>query len=205
MRPLFLASLIAPVITAGLVTTARADITSIGPFSGAQHEPLNFPLTNISADQPIFGNTAHLVNPSGLTAIHLLAGDSFVGGTVHARTGVMILGWTQDPGEFRFNTPVTQFGAYWANNNGTDGAVASFYDAAGTLLGIRNANVIAAGNAWYWNGWQFDTPVSRISVKTNSPWEGWVWFDDLEMTPVPAPSAAVLLPILLIGSRRRRL
>lgn len=55
---------------------------------------------------------------------------------------------------------------------------------------------------WTWNGWEFDAPVSRIVVIGSGILEGFLWTDDLEMTPVPAPAG--VLPLLLLAGAMAR-
>jgi hypothetical protein len=200
------ARLIAPaVVTLIAPLTAAADITAIGPFVGALREPLNFGFTRISADQPIFGGQANLISHNGVTFIHLLLGSTLGGDAVTPRTGSLILGWTEGPGIFTFSTPVSRFGAYWNNNSGTSGALVEFFDASNSLIGTAPATIPAPGNVWTWNGWDFGaTPVSRIRVIGFGIINGFLWTDDLEMTPIPAPaSLCVLAPALCLLRRRR--
>jgi len=190
-------------LAVSIAGAATAAVNPIAPFVGGMREPLNFTNTRISADQPIFGGAAHLVSHDGNTYIHLLLGDTFNGVNVSPRTGSYILGWTEGPGIFLFNPPVTQFGAYWANNSGTNGATASFFAADNSLLGTQPATD-PSGGTWTWNGWQSTTPISRIVVSSTGVLNGFIWFDDLEAT-VPAP-ASVALPALSFAwlNRRRR-
>jgi hypothetical protein len=195
---------VAIVAVAALAGSACGDVVPIGPFSGEFHEPLNFSNTNISASQPIFGGRAHLNSYNGQTFIHLLLGDTIGGDTVTPRTGQYILGWTQGPGIFVFDTPVTRFGGYMNNNSGADDATVRFFDAANNPLGTLTATVPAPGNVWVWNGWESSTPIARIEVTGNGLIQGFLWFDDMEMTTVPAPGAAGAGVTLLIGLGRRR-
>jgi len=197
---------VAIVAVAALCGPAAADVVPIGTFSGEFHEPLNFSNTNISASQPIFGGRAHLNSAHSQTSIHLLLGDTFAGDTVTPRTGSYILGWTEGPGNFVFDTPVTRFGGYINNNSGANDAVVRFFDAAGLLMATLNATTPAPGNVWVWNGWESTVGIGRIEVTGNGTLQGFLWFDDMEMTTIPAPgtACAALAVVSLAAARRRR-
>jgi len=184
---------------------ASAVVTPIGPFSGQLHEPLNFSTTQIVAQLPIFGGAGSLNSVDGVTtSIHLLLGDTFNGDTVTPRTGSYILGFTQGPGVFILPTAVRQFGAYFNNNSGADGAAVSFFGAGNALLGTLAATDPAPGNVWTWNGWESDVGITRITVTGNGTINGFLWFDDLELTLVPDPGAMAVVPALAIVLGRRR-
>jgi hypothetical protein len=185
--------------------SAHASITPLAPFTGDRSEPLNYPGTTIVASFPIFANTASLDSFNGqATAIHYLLSDTFIGDLVTPRTGGHILGFTSGPGIFVFDTPVRRFGAYFNNNSGMDDATCDFYGPDGTLLGSVTARTPAAGNQWVWNGWESTAPFSRIAVTGNGVIDGFLWFDDLEVSAVPTPSTAVAGAMFLLAFRRRR-
>ena len=181
-----------------------ADITPIGPFTGQYSEPLNFSNTNISASQPIFGGRARLDSHNGQTLIHLLLGSTLSGDPVTPRTGQYILGWTEGPGVFVFTTPIVKFGSYWNNNSGVSNATVKFYDSGNVLVGMQTAITPAPGNVWVWNGWESTTPVSRMVVEGSGVLNGFLWFDDLEITQVPGPGGAVVLALGVLMRRWRR-
>jgi hypothetical protein len=189
-----------------LAGVAAGDVIPIAPFTGEFSEPLNFSNTNISASQPIFGGRAHLNSHNGQTFIHLLLGDTIGGDTVTPRTGSYILGWTEGPGVFVFDTPVARFGGYMNNNSGVSDATVMFFDVANNPLGTRVATAPAPGNVWTWNGWESDVGIARIEVHGTGLLNGFLWFDDMEMTTVPAPGGIAAAALALaIGARRRRL
>jgi hypothetical protein len=185
---------------------ANADIQSIDPFVGDRSEPLNFGFTAIVARFEIFQGAGALASFDGhTTVIHLLFADTFAGDTVTPRTGPNILGFTQGPGIFEFDPPVQRFGGYFNNNSGADDATVDFRDVSGNLIGTRIASTPAPGNQWVWNGWESDTPVSRVAVTGNGVIHGFLWFDDMEISTVPSPGGTTLLLVAAGLLRRRRI
>lgn len=185
---------------------ASAAIVPVGPFVGDQREPLNIAGSSIVSDFTIFAGQAHLRSFDGVsTSIHYLFSDSLGGDAVNPRTGSHILGFTQGPGNFTFSPAVTRFGAYWNNNSGTNDATVRFYDNTNTLIDTQIATDPAPGTAWTWNGWESTgAAIARIEVTGNGVLNGFLWFDDLEKSSVPAPQSACLLAIAAAISRRRR-
>jgi hypothetical protein len=172
----------------------RADRPFVGEFS----DPLNYPGTAIVPQFSIFGGRASLNSHNGSTLIHYLLSSSLGGNLVSPRTGAHILGFTEGPGIFLFDPPVQRFGAYFNNTSGADDATCEFFGPGNEPLASLVATTPAPGNQWVWNGWESDVPISRIVVT------GILWFEDLEITTVPAPGAAAAVWIVLLGAVRRR-
>lgn len=183
---------------------AQAGVVPIDPFVGERSDPLDYPNTIIVASFPIFGNTASLDSHNGQTFIHYLLSDTFIGDVVTPRTGGHILGFTEGPGIFRFNEPVRRFGMYFNNNSGTDDTTCDFYDAEGNLLASLTATTPFAGNVWVWNGWESDVPFTRVVVTGHGIIDGFLWFDDLEVSSVPSAGSGVVCVGALGVMRRRR-
>ena len=185
---------------------AHGAIVPTGPFVGDQREPLNIAGSSIVNDFAILGGQAHLKSFDGVsTAIHYLFNESFGGDPVNPRTGSHILGFTQGPGNFTFSPAVTRFGAYWNNDSGANDATVKFYDNGGNLLDTQVATVAAPGTAWAWNGWQSTgAAIARIEVTGNGVLNGFLWFDDLEKSSVPAPGGTGLILTVMAQSKRQR-
>jgi hypothetical protein len=184
--------------------SAVADVSPIAPFAGDLSDPLNYPGTTIVAEFEIFGGAASLNSFDGDTFIHLLFSSTLAGDPVTPRTGPLILGFTQGPGIFEFATPVRRFGSYFNNNSGSNDAVVEFFDADDNLIDTQIAATTAVGNIWTWNGWESDTPISSITVTGNGIADGFLWFDDLELSYVPEPGAGILLLLISPACARRR-
>jgi hypothetical protein len=99
--------------------------------------------------------------------------------------------------EWEFNSPVVQFGGYFANNSRFDDARIDFFDENGALIDSVTATVPKARFPldWTWNGWQSDVPIKSFVVTGNDTVfvNGFIWFDDVQATPVPEPSSLILL------------
>lgn len=186
-------------VAAGCAWSAAGGVTTIGPFTGEQSDPLNYPFTLIAAEIPIFNSAAKMVSVDGVTTyIHLLQSSTLSGDPVTAHTGNRILGFTQGPGYLEFNPPVRRFGSYFNNNSFSDDATLDFYDAGGNLLSTLVADIPAPGNIWTWNGWESDIPIARIRITGNGIADGFLWTDDLEISYLPEPATALLIPAVLL-------
>jgi hypothetical protein len=59
---------------------------------------------------------------------------------------------------------------------------------------------------WTWNGWESDVPVKSIQVVGNGLINGFIWYDNVQMTlAVPEPGAigAITVASLWLCSRKR--
>lgn len=191
------------VLTTCALTHAAGQTTPIGPFTGDRSDPLNYPGTTIVARFPLFEHTGALRSHDGRTAIHYLLNDTFLNDVVTPRTGTHILGFTQGPGVFEFDPPVRRFGAYFNNNSGADDATVVFRDAGGAIIDTEIATVPFRGNVWVWNGWQSTTPIASATVTGNGVINGFLWFEDLEISYVPEPAGLGGLLLLALLIRRR--
>ena len=88
-------------------------------------------------------------------------------------------------GQWHFTKPLTAFGAWWENNGGADDATVRFYDARGVLLDTVIASVPAAAQAWTWNGWTSNTPFTRVEVTGNGVLNGFLWYENVQVTFAP--------------------
>jgi hypothetical protein len=74
-------------------------------------------------------------------------------------------------------------------------ATLQFYDSNEVLLNTLVANIPVSAQAWTWNGWESDIPFSRIRSTGNGTVNGFIWYENMEVSfaPVPEPSAGALL------------
>jgi hypothetical protein len=184
------------------VPSASADITPIGSFVGDASD--NFDQhTTIMTEQslPVFDSMGTLENLSAGGAIKVEFSSQFLGHQVVSITGMMAgqLGVAQ----WVFNTPAVRFGGMWENNSGTDDATVEFYDVNDNLIDTVIADV-PFGVGWTWNGWESDVPFTRIVVTGNGVVNGFLWYENMQVTFVPAPPAGAMLLLAAFGSRRRR-
>ena len=66
------------------------------------------------------------------------------------------------------------------------------------------ANVSASAQQWQWNGWESDTPISRIVVTGNGIINGFLWYENMQIDLVPTPSAIAFFGVAAICRRRKR-
>ncbi len=186
------------------LAAARAEIYPIDTFEGDFSETFNQHHTNMAVQVlDVFDETATLSNLTEDGAIKVEFSSSLNGDLVVSRGGMMAgqLGI----GRWDFDQPVVRFGGYFENNSGADDATLFFYDENLSLMGTMVASVPVDGSTWVWNGWESDPPFQRIEVVGNGLINGFIWYEDLQVSYVPEPATAALfaLPILL-GARRRR-
>ncbi|MGI8437380.1 MAG: hypothetical protein ACR2NX_10830 [Chthoniobacterales bacterium] len=153
------------------LSLAKADVTSVPPFTGASSETFEEFGRRLFSDGeriPIFGGTA-VISGTRLETAHA---DQFLLCVYYASPvdGQFFLGADQYGSSMviTFSQPVSTFGAYWANlpdPQGCDGGDTNFvfHDAAGNTIG---GDVYPAGHtsSWHWHGWAFTTPVTTITV-----------------------------------------
>jgi hypothetical protein len=186
-------------------TTAHADITPVAEFQGDLSDPLNFGTIMAVQTLDVFGGAGTLSNLSEGGAIKVEFNSSLDGDLVTPRSGPTMAGQL-GIGRWDFDSPAVRFGGWFENNSGADDATLNFYDAGQNLLGSAIASIPVAGGSWVWNGWESDAPFTRVEVIGNGLINGFIWYDDMQLTFVPEPATAALLLIPLIGltARQRR-
>jgi hypothetical protein len=95
--------------------------------------------------------------------------------------------------EWEFSTPLTKFGAWFANNSRFDDATVDFYDVNGSLIGSARARVPKSLRGWTWNGWQSDVPIHRLVVTGSDAgfMHGFIWFDDVQVVTALQPVSTI--------------
>ena len=199
-----------------VAASAPGNIQPIRPFAGDASENFeSFSFGEIGF-LPVFDTGT---GPNGTAGfIFITTFSSFMGSTVFPHTGVLFAHAT-NPVDFVFFTPVSQFGGYMATNSGTSGGTVEFYDAADQLIGTAPLDVtFMPGAAPYtWNGWSSSTPLGRVRVVGAGILEGFLGFDDMEISFAPSVTPALdikpgscpnsfnrnsngVLPVALIGT-----
>ncbi len=189
-------------LVALLAATATADVVPIDPFVGDHTDTFNrFSSTQAVQTLPVFDDTATLNNLTSGGAIKVELGSSLSGDLVLPRSGWMAgqLGI----GQWLFDQPAVRFGGYFENNSGQDDATVEFFDDQGALLATVTASIPVDGGTWVWNGWESDVPFHEVKVTGNGLLNGFIWYEDMEVTYVPEPGSALLL-IVAAAIRPRR-
>jgi len=172
-------------VSLSIVPTGIAQISAVGPFSGAKSENLE-DVTNqqffIDEFVDVFEGDVTFVSGVNSTTIHLWGGSSFNGDPTSPRSGNYLIGATTIF-SIEFNVPAIRFGSYFTNNSGEDDATATFYDESGKLVGEAIIHVPGPDDVdWHWNGWHSpDVPIGRIDIVSNGALNGFIWLDDLEL------------------------
>src|SRR5262245_29543853 len=156
-------------VALGLIASAAAQIQPIAPFVGAVRDNVDsYTSTFIISDHlTILGGDLTVRSHNGNTLVHLISGSTLGGDHVAPRSPAWMLGVTEGPMIWDFNTPALQIGAYWDTNSGANDATAQFFDATGDLIGTQVVTIPAATNQWIWNGWQSSVPIGRMVITGN--------------------------------------
>ena len=181
-------------------------LASTGPFLGDLTETFNQHGSTMAVQSlPVFAGTATLDNTTDGGAIKVEFSSAFNGDLVTPLSGMMAgqLGI----GHWIFDEPVLKFGGWWENNSGADDATVAFYGINDVFLGEMIADVAADAQQWTWNGWESTEAITRVEVTGNGVFNGFLWYDDMQVEYVPAPGAAALLltAALLRSPRKRRM
>jgi len=165
-------------------TFALAQATPVGPFTGEFSDSFEgLPGGFIGSGQTarIFDDTADIgAGPSGNMLV--FGGWSFRC-VINPFDGGQGVGSASQPGEYTFDEGAVAFGGYFGSNadtSGVDGTI-RFFDEDDNL--IDDATItIDPDCQWAWNGWEFDTPVSRIQVDSGLFGGAFVQMDAMEVT-----------------------
>jgi hypothetical protein len=190
-----------------VIASATAQIQPIPPFVGAVRDSVDsYTSTFIISDHlTILDGGLTVRSHNGSTLVHLISGSTLGGDRVVPRSPSWMLGITEGPVIWEFNTPALQIGAYWDTNSGANDATAQFFDVGGDLIGTQVVTIPSAANQWVWNGWESNVPIGRMVITGNGVLHGFLWNDDFEMTSVPEPASGLMLVLLMatgVGSRR---
>lgn len=193
------------VLAVGLIAAdASAAIRAIGPFAAQRVDTFD--------SQPFVPSAQSLVVLDGVSTVRNLTtggaiktefSSSFNGDLVKPLSGIMIgqIGVS----EWTFTSGQRRFGGMFENNSGVDGGTIEFYDAFGTLLGTQQLDCPAKPDGWRWNGWESDAAFTRIKIIGNGIFNGFLWFENVQISSVPGPSVMSLLAAAAaLGGRRRR-
>jgi hypothetical protein len=175
------------VLTLSFPPSACGGVIPIGPFRGSLSE--NF-------DALIGGQGGHpeVTILGGYATVRVHSGDgsmkveyySNLGGRAVAPHSPPVMMGQICVSEWDFDRPVTAFGAYFANNSRFDDARFDFYGEDGGLIDSVAVTVPNSG-VWSWHGWKSSVPIKLILITGNDEefLNGFIWFDDVQVTPSP--------------------
>ena len=177
-----------------------AGIIPVGPFQGDNSEDFNSFQAGLGGHTTldVFGGDVTLVKGEG-GSVKIESSSSRGGDLVTPRSAPVFAGQFGTM-EWVFHQPIRAFGGYFENNSRFDDVELEFFDAQDMLIGSATAHVPHDAQAWTWNGWNFTTPVHRLTTAGNDIdfIRGFVWFDDMEIVYVPEPDAAWSLVWLVV-------
>lgn len=180
-------------------------VTTIGPFTGEFHDTFDqYDNVNALLSLSVFDGhgSIDMLDPEGAIKIEFA---SQLGSDLVLPISDMMIGQL-GIAEWKFPQPAYRFGGYWENNSGASNATVRFYDASNNLLDTLIAMVPRSAQQWTWNGWQSDVPFSRIHVTGNGLINGFIWYENMEVSFAPEPTTAAgsLAGLMAAWMRRRR-
>lgn len=189
-----------------LAGRANAAVTTVVPFTGLFNDTFNQYSTNMAVRTlPVLGGAGAVRIHGTSNSVKIEFSSQLGGDLVSPRSGMMmgqlgVMDWI-------FNVPAVRFGGWWENNSGADHATVTFFDAADNLLATFVADVPAAAQRWTWNGWESDTPFTRVRVVGNGLINGFIWYEDVQLDVIPEPAFAwsIVAMFGLSNGRFRRL
>ena len=168
-----------------LTTAASAQVTTTGPFVGAQSEgfevgPQTIFLTCIP--QRVFNNTADLCTP-GAAGCLTTTGWGF-NCTIYPNSGSWLFGSAQGYAEYTFDTPAQRFGGYFGNHTPDPSfGTVILYDSAGNQLFSGPINT-TNDCLWHWGGWDAGSGplIKRAAIYGAPMWGGpFELMDDMQV------------------------
>jgi hypothetical protein len=189
--PLLLASFV-------LASTANSQVTTVAPFTGAEHEEfetlLNYPWPQCLPGRA-FSNHGDVCTPAGPYCVDTFGWLLYC--AIYPHNGSNgLFGSAQGPVEVTFDAPAQRFGGYFGTNGFRPDGVANLYDSAGQLL--ASLPVTAPACDWAWNGWDAGpgAKIQRVELIGNDPYNGGglLQMDDFEYDPAIPPGVDLCQP-----------
>ncbi|GMU83245.1 MAG: hypothetical protein AMXMBFR47_31160 [Planctomycetota bacterium] len=194
-------------VSALSAAAACGQVLPMDPFLGDVRDDYTGYTTNLPGliDSAITVLDGHMTVRShdGRTFVHLITSSNLGGDLVQPRSPSYMLGVTEGPMIWEFHRPARAIGAWWESNAGLSGAVATFFNESGDVIGEQAVNIPAQGQQWVWNGWSSSEGIARISFDGNGVLNGFIWTDDVEYIAIPEPAAGLLV-LAGLGFLRRR-
>ena len=153
----------------------------------------------------VFGGAGTVDQVGAGQGVHITTGWSFFS-TVFPHGGDAFMGGAGVNYEYNFNTPALRFGGWFATNADSPDATVAFFDPNNVQIGSA-LTASAPQGQWQWNGWEYAGGISRVVVRANNQFNGFIMNDDMQYTAVPEPATMAFLGLgfaALVARRRRR-
>ena len=194
---------LATVVVALVAADASAAIRAIGSFAAERVDTFDeVPVVPSAQSLIVFGGACTVANLTSGGAMKTEHSSTFGGDTVRPLSGIMIgqIGISQ----WTFASAQRRFGGMFENNSGKDGGVIEFYDAVGALIGTAQLDCPSKLDGWRWNGWESDVAFTALRIKGNGVFNGFLWFENMQISAVPGPGTVGLGVMMMLGTIRRR-
>ena len=201
----FLVPLASLAFVAFLAPTAGAQVTPIGPFTGAQSDGFETQVSpgfTACVNGRVFNSTADLCTPGG-SGCNITSGWGFIC-TIFPHSGGKLFGSAGGYAEYTFDTPAQRFGGYFGINYNVSNGTAIFFDANNNQLASLTITV-PANCSWNWAGWDAGAgpKFKRVQIWGPAPLGGgFMMMDDMEVdygstspgTDLCQPGVGVTIP-----------
>ena len=199
--------LCATVLAATFTGWSIGAVAPVGPFTGDFTDTFNqFTNTAAVAQLDVFGGRGVIRRVGTGGSIKVEWSSQLNTDLVVPISGMMI--GQLCIADWIFDEPAARFGGWWENNSGVSDAQVSFFDANDVELSTVTATVPVTAQQWTWNGWESDVPFTRVRVTGNGLINGFIWYENMQLTLAPEPSGGACAACAVAGAgtlvRRRR-
>lgn len=180
---------------------ANAQISVVGPFTGALQENLEsqtevFHVGSVSimgGEMTVASATDEVGIYSGGWGLGNKGSLNYSGKILFANDG------TKNPFSITFTNTVSDFGGEWNAADFNNDITYSFYDANNNLIGT-DVFVTPFNNVLNWRGWHSTVGIKRIDVSGGES----IPMDNFQANLVPEPASLIALGLGLAAVARRR-
>jgi hypothetical protein len=161
----------------------------IGQFTGANSEGFETQTRfQFLQSYPVFQGIGTIDSLTGGQGLHITTGWSFFF-VIFPVAGQVFMGGAGVNQVYNFSIPARRFGGFFGTNADVPGAMATFFDRNGAQIGPP-IPVVAPLGAWAWNGWEWPNGISRVEIRSNNVFNGFIMNDNMEYDPLAAASVS---------------